>query len=74
MGNTFIYLIKSKGNPVYVGRSRNLKQRFYSHKKRFIDAEIIILKECDCDEHFWEMYYITFFEQQGFKLQNFIKP
>ena len=68
----YVYVLTNNNIPFYVGRTNNLKVRYYKHKwnlKR--DFEMNVIDTCDeYDIPFLEAFYITSYRQNGHKLIN----
>jgi hypothetical protein len=69
---TKIYILERNGVPFYVGKTlQKIKERFYTHKDKRIDSEIIEIDCVDDNEwKFWESWYIELFKSWGFELEN----
>jgi predicted GIY-YIG superfamily endonuclease len=69
---TKIYILERNGIPFYVGKTlQRIKERFYTHKGKNKNSEIIEIDCVDDDEwRFWESWYIELFKSWGFKLEN----
>jgi hypothetical protein len=70
---TFIYYLHTGNNiPLYIGKTVDLKQRTYNHRRN-IDKnailEVLDLVE-DNEWRFWETHYISLFRSWGFSLIN----
>jgi len=72
MKTIIYYLSKEDGIPFYIGKTNNVNDRRYRHKRKYgFDTILEILEEVDtCDWRFWEAYYISLFKSWGFKLTN----
>jgi len=69
---TKIYILERNGIPFYVGKTlQRIKERFYTHKGKNKNSEIIEIDCVDDDEwRFWESWYIELFKSWGFNLEN----
>jgi predicted GIY-YIG superfamily endonuclease len=69
---TKIYILERNGIPFYVGKTlQRIKERFYTHKGKNKNSEIIEIDCVDDDEwRFWESWYIELFKSWGFDLEN----
>lgn len=72
MKTIIYYLCKEDGIPFYVGKSNNVTQRKYNHKRTYGSNVILeVLDEVNIKEwRFWETHYISLFRSWGFKLTN----
>jgi hypothetical protein len=72
MKTIIYYLCKKDRIPFYVGKTNNINDRKYKHRRKYgSDTTMEILEEVDKDEwRFWEAYYISLFKSWGFKLTN----
>lgn len=72
MKTVIYYLCKEDGIPFYVGKSNDINQRRYSHRRTYgFNTSLEILDEVNIDNwRFWEAHYISLFRSWGFKLTN----
>jgi hypothetical protein len=72
MKTIIYYLCKEDRIPFYVGKSNNVNQRKYNHKRTYgSNTSLEILDEVNIEDwRFWETYYISLFKSWGFKLTN----
>jgi hypothetical protein len=67
----FIYILTENGIPVYVGKTKNPKQREAAHKSKFPTEIFEIIDEVPTAEwKFWERHYISLYKSWGFDLRN----
>lgn len=73
METTFIYLLHNGNDiPLYIGKTNNIKDRYYKHKKKFgsnICIEVLDIVDNN-NWKFWECYWISQFKTWGFTLLN----
>jgi len=67
-----IYYLERNGEPFYIGKTCNDKERLYKHKLQFGKNVVLnVIDEVDDNEwKFWEGHYIGLFKSWGFKLEN----
>jgi hypothetical protein len=72
MKTVIYYLCKKDGIPFYVGKSNNINQRIYNHRRIYgLDISLEVLDEVNMENwRFWETHYISLFKSWGFKLTN----
>jgi hypothetical protein len=73
MENIFIYYLHHGDNqPFYIGKTKSLKTRLSSHKRKFGKniqiCELTIVKQNEWK--FWETYYINLYKEKGYNLKN----
>lgn len=69
----YIYFLhKGDGVPFYLGKTNNVKDRFYKHRKNFgLLTQLEILDIVNVAEwKFWERYWVSQFLAWGFNLLN----
>ncbi len=72
METRFIYILTRDNIPIYVGKTKNPKQRVFSHRlTKGDDINLEVIDEIPIAEwKFWERHYISLYRSWGFKLLN----
>lgn len=67
----FIYILTENNIPIYVGKSKNPKQREHFHKRKYPNSILEIIDEIPTNEwKFWERHYIWLYRSWGFNINN----